>query len=186
LFFVSSLFLIQVLVLFSFKQPLFSKSGKIKLWDEDIYGPENSQHLTDWYTPTHVLHGFIFYALAYLLLPNFSFKSKFLIALGSEVGWELVENSPIIINRYRETALAQGYSGDAIINSVADTFAMAVGFFLASKFPPWITLSIAIAEEVIAGYFIHDNLILNVIQLMHPFDVISQWQTQTMSKRKKF
>jgi hypothetical protein len=174
-----ALIAMQAAVLYAFGQPPICKCGYVTLWQGVVNSPENSQQLTDWYTFTHVLHGFAWYLLLYLVAPRAPIGMRFAIAMGIEAGWEVLENSPIIIERYRQLALAQGYSGDSIVNSVSDTLAMALGFLLARKLPVLVTVGIAVAEELIVAYVIRDNLTLNVIQLIHPFEAISRWQAGT-------
>jgi hypothetical protein len=166
----------QALVLYAFGQPPICKCGYVKLWHGVVISPENSQHLTDWYTFTHILHGFAWYGLLHLIAPRSPIGLRFALAVGIEAGWEILENSPIIIERYRATALAQGYAGDSIVNSVCDTLAMALGFLLARKLPAAVVVVLAVAEELIVGFVIRDNLTLNIIQLIHPFAAISRWQ----------
>jgi hypothetical protein len=139
-------------------------------------GPENSQQLTEWYTVSHILHGFIFFWLATLMWPKAPWGMRLMIAMGVEIGWELLENSPAIIDRYRQTGLAQGYVGDSILNSISDTIAMAAGFYAAWRLPVRLSLFIIIAAELISLYFIRDGLILNVINLLWPLDFIQTWQ----------
>lgn len=166
----------QALILHLFGQPAICTCGYVKLWEGVVLGAGNSQHLTDWYTFSHIIHGFIFYALLRWIFPRTPVFVRILYAMGIEVGWELLENSPMIINRYRETALAQGYSGDSIINSVSDTCSMLFGFFLACRLPVWIVIVLAVTMELVVGYLIRDNLTLNVIALIHPFPALAQWQ----------
>jgi hypothetical protein len=168
---------LQALVLYAFGQPPICKCGTVKLWHGVVNSPENSQQLTDWYSFSHVLHGFIFYGLLSLIAPRAPIGLRFALAVGVEAAWEILENSPIIIDRYRQTALAQGYAGDSIVNSVSDTLSMSVGFLLARKLPVLVVVGLAVAEELIVGFIIHDNLTLNIIQLIHPFEAISRWQS---------
>lgn len=172
----AALILCQAIVLYAFGQPPICTCGTVKLWHGVVNSPENSQQLTDWYTFTHLLHGFAWYLLLRLIAPRASIGLRFALAVGLEAGWEILENSPIIIERYRQTALAQGYTGDSIVNSVCDTLAMALGFLLARKLPVAVVVVSAIAEELIVGAVIRDNLTLNIIQLIHPFEAISRWQ----------
>jgi hypothetical protein len=132
--------------------------------------------LADWYTYTHVIHGFGFYLLLWLVAPRASFGLRFALAVGLEAGWEVIENTAFIIDRYRQLALARGYVGDSIINSVGDTLAAVFGFILARILPVWSTLVLAITMEVFVGFMIHDNLTLNIIQLIYPNGIISHWQ----------
>jgi hypothetical protein len=172
----AALIAVQAAVLYAFGQPPICKCGTVKLWQGVVNSPENSQQLTDWYSFTHILHGFIFYGLLSLIAPRAPIGLRFAIAVGIEAGWEILENSPIIIERYRRLALAQGYFGDSIVNSVSDTLAMTFGFLLARKLPALVVAGLAVAEELIVGFIIRDNLTLNVIQLIHPFEAISRWQ----------
>ena len=167
---------LQALVLHAMGQPLICTCGTIKLWHGIVSSPENSQQLTDWYSYTHVIHGFGFYLLLWLMVPRASFGLRFALAVGLEASWEIIENTPLVIDRYRHLALAQGYFGDSVINSVGDTLAGAFGFVLARILPVWSTVTLAIAMELFVGFMIHDNLTLNIIQLVHPNGIISHWQ----------
>lgn len=167
---------LQALALLAMGHPLICTCGYIKLWHGIVSSSENSQHVTDWYTYTHVIHGFGFYLLLWLIAPRMHFGLRLVLAVGLEGGWEVIENTPFIIERYRQSALAQGYFGDSIINSTFDTLATALGFFLARILPIWSVIAFAIALELFLGYMIRDNLTLNIIQLIYPSDVISNWQ----------
>lgn len=166
----------QALILYAMGQPLISASGIVKLWHGVVLSSENSQQISDWYTFSHVIHGFLFYAGLWLVFPRMSIGMRFALAVGIEVSWELFENTDVIINRYREQALAQGYVGDSVINSVFDTVAMAAGFILAWRVPVWASLIALVAIEAVMLYFIRDSLTLNIIQLIHPLEGISNWQ----------
>jgi len=173
---VAGLIAVQVLSLLALGHPPICTCGSVKLWHGDVLSAENSQHLTDWYTFSHIIHGFGFYLLLWLIAQRAPIGLRFAIAVGLEVGWEILENTPLIMDRYRESALAQGYYGDSIINSVSDTLAMSFGFFLARKQPVWLTIVLTIAMELFVGYMIRDNLTLNIIQLIHPNATLSRWQ----------
>lgn len=170
--------LTQALVLLAMGQPPICTCGTVKLWVGQVSGPENSQQLTDWYTYTHVIHGIGFYLLLWLIAPRMPIGLRFALAVGLEAGWEMIENTPFIIDRYRQSALAQGYIGDSVVNSVVDTLAGAAGFALARLLPAWSTVALVIALELFVGFMIHDNLTLNIIQLVYPSAAISHWQME--------
>jgi len=167
---------LQALILLAMGQPPICECGYVKLWHGVISSPENSQHLTDWYSYTHVLHGIAFYLILWLAAPGLPIGLRFALALGLEAGWEIFENTPFIIDRYRQSALAQGYFGDSVINSVSDTLATAFGFGLARVLPVWSIVALVIAAELFSAYMIRDNLVLNILQLVFPSEAISNWQ----------
>jgi hypothetical protein len=154
----------------------YCKCGYVKLWHGVVMSSENSQHLTDWYTPSHVIHGIGFYALLWLVARRVPTGTRFLIALGLEASWEVIENTPMVINRYREATIALDYYGDSVINSVADIGAMVFGFWLASAAPLALSAGFVVFMELFVGYMIRDNLTLNIIMLVYPLDVIKRWQ----------
>lgn len=168
---------VQVGVLLLLGQPAICTCAYVKLWEGDVLSSGASQHLSDWYTFSHIIHGFLFYLFIKLVFPKIPVAQRLLMALGIEIGWEILENSPMIINAYRQQALSQGYVGDSILNSVSDTLAMALGFFLAWRWPPWATVLIAVALEVWVALIVRDNLTLNVLNFIHQFDFITQWQS---------
>lgn len=172
-----ALLLAQALILYLFGQPPIAASGEVKLWEGEVLGAGNSQHLTDWYTFSHIIHGFLLYGLAWLVFRRQPVGARFLMAVGVEVGWEVLENTPMVINHYREQALAQGYTGDSILNSVSDTLATMLGFLAAWRLPVWSVIAIGIALELFVAYSIRDNLTLNIINLIHGFEGIEKWQS---------
>jgi len=162
---------IQIAVLHAFGQPFFAASGRILIWANDPFSPDMSQQLADWYSFSHIIHGFIFFGLLRLVAPRLPLGARFLIAMSIEIGWEVVENSPAIIRHYREQALAAGYVGDSILNSLSDTFIMLVGFFFASRVRARYVVPLALVFEIFTASMIRDNLTLNVINLIAP----AQW-----------
>jgi hypothetical protein len=150
--------------------------GTIKLWHGVVNSSENSQHVFDWYSFTHVIHGFGLYLFGRLLLPSASFGLRLVLAVAIEGGWELLENSNLVIERYRAGTISLNYYGDSVVNSVADTVSMIFGFVLASRLPVWMTVALAVVIEVALAYLIRDNLTLNVVMLLHSFDAIKAWQ----------
>ena len=171
------LLVIQAVTLYLFGQPLICTCGIVKLWEGVVSSSGNSQHLTDWYTFSHIIHGILFYGLLTWLFPRLPVMWRLLIAMGIEISWEIAENTPYVINLYREQALAQGYNGDSIINSLFDTGAAILGFAMAYKLPVLATLSLIIIFELFVGYMIHDNLTLNILNFIHQFEFISDWQS---------
>ncbi|HYD36505.1 MAG TPA: DUF2585 family protein, partial [Allosphingosinicella sp.] len=130
-------------------RPAICACGEVKLWVGTVNGPDNSQHLADWYAPSHIIHGFLFYWLGWLFLRRNPPGDRVLAAVLIEAGWEILENSPIIIDRYREATIALGYTGDTVINSAADIGWMVVGFAVARRLPVWATIALAVAFELL-------------------------------------
>ncbi len=150
--------------------------GYVKAWHGVVMSSENSQHLSDWYTPSHVIHGIAFYGLFWLSARRLSLPTRFVMAVALEAAWEVVENTPMVINRYREATIALDYYGDSVLNSIADIVAMMAGFWLAGAAPIAVSLGLTIAMELFVGFMIRDNLTLNVIMLLYPLDAIKRWQ----------
>jgi hypothetical protein len=173
-----AILLAHVAVLYFMGQPFMYEGGYIKLWHGIVISDENSQHLFDWYSLSHVIHGMLFYLGLTLFFPRLSIGSRLILALCIEAGWEFFENTDLIINRYREQALAQGYFGDSIVNSLGDMLAALVGFLAAWRLPFFGTLILVVVLEMLALYFIRDSLTFNVIQLIHPVDWIGEWQSR--------
>lgn len=149
--------------------------GYVSLWHGAI-DSGTSQHLLDWYSPSHVIHGFLFYWILWLLLPGLAFGWRLFIATLVEVAWELAENSPWIIDRYRAVTISLDYYGDSVVNSLADVLMMMLGFWLASRLPVRLTVALALAAEIAAALVIRDGLLLNVVMLLWPVEAIRAWQ----------
>ena len=165
---------LSVLILWAMGRPPICTCGSITLWGP--VGPEQSQMLADWYSPSHIVHGFLFYALLRWLIPNASTERRFMLALVIEAAWEIAENTPMIIDRYREATMALGYSGDSILNSASDIAMMALGFLAARRLPVWASIAIVLLLELVPLIVIRDNLTLNVWMLLVPSQTILDWQ----------
>jgi hypothetical protein len=167
-------------ILWSMGRPPICACGEVKLIHLVVQSSENSQHLADWYTPSHIIHGFIFYGAGYLLRKRwpavFPLGVVVSLAILVEGAWEVLENSPVIIDRYREVTISWGYAGDSIVNSLADIAWMLFGFLLASRLTWKVTLGLALLFEVFVGYMIRDNLALNIMMLTAPLESVKEWQ----------
>lgn len=155
---------------------LLGSDGMFGLWEGDIYSNEQSQRLFDPYSFTHFLHGFLLYALMWLVSRKLPTKYRLVGAVILEGLWELLENSSFIINRYRAETIAIGYVGDSILNSLSDIVMMVIGFLTASRLKVWQSIVIFVAIEIFLLFWIRDNLILNVIMLIYPSEAIKNWQ----------
>jgi hypothetical protein len=150
--------------------------GTVELWVGTRDSPMTSQMLADWYSLSHIVHGLLFYAGLWLVARRWPVERRFLLALLIEAGWEVIENTPMVIDRYRATTAAIGYTGDSVINSLSDILMMALGFLLARKLPLWAAIVLLLVLEIVPLFVIRDNLTLNLIALIAPSHAIQAWQ----------
>lgn len=176
------LLLITLATLFAMDRPPICECGEVKLWHGVVQSSGNSQHITDWYSPSHFTHGLIMAFFAWLLWQKWALfggrpaQWALPIAVAVEAIWEITENTPMIIDRYREVTISWGYVGDSIVNSMADIGWMIAGFLVALRIPWWVSVAIAVFFEAFTAWAIRDNLTLNVVMLFWPVEAIRQWQ----------
>jgi Protein of unknown function (DUF2585) len=169
-------------ILLAMGRPPICECGYVKLWHGDINSMGNSQHIADWYTPSHIIHGPVFYALGWLLFAKWKIGGEGAVKWGLplavflEAAWEVLENTQMVIDRFRSVTANWGYSGDSVLNSFADIGWMAFGFYLAMRLPIKVTIVGAIVLEVLAAWVVRDGLTLTVIMLLFPIDAIAEWQ----------
>jgi hypothetical protein len=171
-----ALLAVHVTTLHLLGQPWIAADGVVRLWESDPFSPRMSQELADWYSFSHIIHGFLFFWLTRWLFPQWPLLARLLVCMGVEVGWEIAENSPFVINAYRRQALAAGYTGDSILNSVSDVTMMILGFTIASRLKARYVIALALAFEIMTGLVIRDGLFFNVLNFAHPIQTVHDWQ----------
>lgn len=164
-------------ILLAMGRPPICTCGTVDLWVGQANSSKTSQMLSDWYSASHIVHGFLFYGALWLVFRRWPVERRFLAALSIEVAWEIVENTPMIINRYREATAALGYTGDSVLNSMSDIAMMGLGFFLARRLPLWASIAIVLVLELVPLFVIRDNLTLNIWMLLAPNDALKAWQS---------
>lgn len=172
---VAAILIVTAAVLWTAGRNPICTCGTVELWHGAL-DAGNSQHIADWYTPSHIIHGFLFYALGWAGLRRRPPGERLILAVLVEAVWEVVENSPLIIDRYREATIALGYTGDSIVNSVADVAWMALGFAFARRAPMWVTVAVGVGFELLTLWTIRDGLVLNVLMLVSPIEAVRAWQ----------
>ena len=173
---VAGLLALLAVVLLAMGRVPWCTCGYVKLWHGVVMSSENSQHVTDWYTPSHLIHGFGLYGILWLVGRSWALGLRLMLATAVEVSWEIIENTDFVIERYREATIALDYYGDSVVNSVADALASVLGFILAARLPVWATVALAVAMEVAVAHAIRDNLTLNILMLIYPVEAIRDWQ----------
>ncbi len=154
----------------------FGPDGRFGWFEGDIWSAAQSQRVADPYSVTHIVHGFLFYGLLCLVARQQPITVRLVAALALEAIWEILENSPIIIDRYRAVTIAQGYVGDSILNSVADIVMAGIGFLMAWRLRVAVSLALVVLAEVLMLLVYRDNLTLNIVMLVWPLDAIREWQ----------
>ena len=169
------IFAVAAAALVAMGRPPICTCGTLAIWEP--VGPTQSQMLFDWYSPSHIVHGLLFYAVLWLVFRDWPVERRFLVSLLAEALWEIIENTPMVIDRYRTATSALGYTGDSVINSLSDIVMMAIGFLAARKLPLWGSVLLLLALELVPLVAVRDNLALNVWMLIAPSDAIRAWQS---------
>ena len=171
--------IVAAVILFAMGRHPICTCGSVDLWVGQRDSPRTSQMLADWYSFSHIVHGLLFYAALWLIARRWPADRRFFLALLIEASWEVIENTPFVIDRYRTATAALGYNGDSVINSLSDIAMMVVGFLAARKLPVWASVVLLIALELVPLYVIRDNLTLNVWMLLWPNKALAAWQSGT-------
>lgn len=164
------------LTLWAVGRSLICPCGTVAIWYSPGDPGPSSQSLLDWYTPSHLIHGILFYTALWWVAREMPLRWRLVIAMAVECGWEIVENTPWVIERYRNATVSVDYNGDSVINSTFDILAMLLGFALARRLPVWASVAIVIGFELLTTWLIRDGLALNILMLFWPLQSVLDWQ----------
>jgi len=167
---------VAAIVEMSMGRLVFGPDGRFGWWEGNIWSAEQSQRFADPYSFSHISHGLLFYALLWLAARRAPVRYRLLAAVGLEAAWEILENSPIVINRYRAVTISLGYVGDSVVNSLSDILMMSIGFLVAANTRPRVALALLLVLEIGLTIWVRDCLALNIVMLLHPIDAIRHWQ----------
>ncbi|MFV1877508.1 DUF2585 family protein [Nioella sp.] len=166
------------LTLWAWGQPLVCTCGTVELWVGSIWDSGNSQHIADWYTLSHIIHGALIGLLGWALAGRMPFAWIYALAIVTGVGWEIVEHTTWVLDAFRATTINQGYLGDSVLNAVADYVFMMGGFALACMIRPLWSLLLIVVLELTASLIARDSLTLSTLSLVWPIEAMDQWQQE--------
>jgi hypothetical protein len=169
--------------LYLWGQPLICTCGDVKLWIGSVFDSGNSQHIADWYTLSHILHGVLIALLGRLLFPKVGFNTLFVVAIVTGIGWEIIEHTDFVLDAFRSTTINAGYHGDSVLNAVADYIWMMGGFFTAYALRTLHVVGIVAALELSAAFIARDSLALSTLMLLYPVDAVEEWQQELNPNR---
>jgi hypothetical protein len=165
--------------LWAWGQPLVSRSGEIRLWVNSIWSAENSQQIADWYSLSHAILGMLIALIGRALSPRVPQAAFLTILLVIGVGWEIIEHTDFVLERFRGQTIYQGYVGDTVLNAVTDYILMLAGYFLALALPLRWGIVLMLGMEILSAAVARDSLILTTIRVIHPIPAIAAWQDAT-------
>ena len=164
--------------LYLWGQPLICTCGEVKLWVGSVFDSGNSQHIADWYTLSHILHGVLIALVGRLLFPRIGYTVLFGTVIATGIGWELIEHTDFVLDAFRATTINAGYHGDSVLNSVADYIWMMGGFFAAYAMRTFNVVAMVAALELSAAFIARDSLTLSTLMLLYPVDAVESWQQE--------
>jgi hypothetical protein len=171
------------ITLWAWGQPLICTCGYVKLWEGFIWSSGNSQHISDWYSLSHVVHGMLIILLGRLGFAWLSYRVLLVLAVVTGMAWEIVEHTDWVLNQFREVTIYQGYIGDSVLNAVMDYVWMWVGFFTARVIATAWVVAIIVTMELVAAVLGRDCLTFTTIQLIYPLDAIDAYQQEINLRR---